>query len=108
MTQLNRREVLQAGAALVLAFQLPGAAAPDPYKPNAWIRITPDNRITLLTEVPEMGQGARTVGAMMLAEELDADWASVRVEQAPVIPATYGHLGTWRQRRYGRSVEVSA
>ena len=94
MTRLNRREVLQAGAAFVLAFRIPDAEGSEPYQPNAWIRITPDNRITLLTEVPEMGQGARTVGAMMLAEEMDADWASVRVEQAPVIPAIYAHLGT--------------
>jgi isoquinoline 1-oxidoreductase beta subunit len=41
-----------------------------------------------------MVQGPRTVDAMMLAEELDADWASIHVEQAPVIPETYRNLAT--------------
>jgi isoquinoline 1-oxidoreductase beta subunit len=95
MLQLNRREVLKAGAAFVIAFRVPtAAAAPGSYQPNAWIRITPDNRITVLSEVPEMGQGPRTTDIMLLAEELDADWATIRVEQAPVIPGTFQHLKT--------------
>jgi isoquinoline 1-oxidoreductase beta subunit len=94
MAQLDRREMIKAGAGFVLAFQLPVKAAPEPYRPNAWIRITPDNRITVLCEVPEMGQGPRTTDVMLLAEELDAEWASISVEQAPVDPATYQHLST--------------
>ena len=46
MPDLNRREMLKTGAALVLAFQLPASPGPEPFKPNAWIRITPDNRIS--------------------------------------------------------------
>jgi isoquinoline 1-oxidoreductase subunit beta len=101
--RVGRREFLQrtamSGAALTLGFYLPGACTRTGSKskavrPNAWIRITVDNQITLLTEMPELGQGARTVGAMMLAEELEADWSTLRVEQAPVIPEIYKHLET--------------
>jgi len=87
------------GAALVLGFfirreyglghqQLKGSG------PNAWLRITPDDNITVLVEIPEMGQGPRTVDTMMLAEELEADISKIRVEQAPVIPEIYKNLNT--------------
>src|SRR5262249_8785832 len=56
--------------------------------------ITPDNEISVLTEIPEMGQGPRTVDTMMLADELEADWSTIRVEQAPVIPEIYQNLHT--------------
>ncbi len=93
MTGISRRDMLKTGGAFVVAFRC-GAAAPGPFVPNAWLRITPDDRITIVTEVPEMGQGPRTTGAMILADELDADWTRVEVEQAPVIPSTYAHLAT--------------
>jgi isoquinoline 1-oxidoreductase beta subunit len=102
--EINRREFLKTtsktGVALILGFYLPvGAFAqhvPDNriFSPNAWIRITSDNRITVLTEIPEMGQGPRTVDTMMLADELEADWSAISVEQAPVIPDTYKNLST--------------
>jgi len=92
---MNRRDLLKSGAAaFVLALRIPTVRGVEPYRPNAWIRITPDNRVTILTEVPEMGQGPRTADAMLVADELDADWAQVSVEQAPVIPQTYEHLST--------------
>ena len=103
---VNRRHILKAGvsggAALILGFWLPkrgesqtlAPATGDLHKVNAWISITADDRITLLTEIPEMGQGTRTANAMMLADELEADWTAIRVEQAPTIPAVYHHLGT--------------
>ena len=105
-TKVDRREFLKAGAsgcsALILGFYLPmrgqtqnpAPAAGAPFKANAWISITPDDQITLLTEIPEMGQGTRTADAVMLADELEADWATIRVEQAPTIPDVYKHLGT--------------
>ena len=101
-TNLSRRQVLKAGTALMLGFYLPlrgqvhpPAAMPSRmFKPNAWVRITQDNQITLLTEIPEMGQGTRTASLMMLADELEVEWSSIRWEQAPVIPATYKHLLT--------------
>lgn len=103
---VDRREILKTGvsggAALVLGFWLPkrgetqtrASGTEAAYKANAWITITSDDRITLLTEIPELGQGTRTADAMMLADELEADWTTIRVEQAPTIPAVYHHLGT--------------
>lgn len=93
---MNRRDLLKSGAAFVVAFRFPAKAAPtaEPFKPNAWIRITSDNRITIISEVPELGQGPRTTDVMLLADELDADWPQIHVEQAPVILPTFGHLST--------------
>jgi len=50
---------------------------------TTWIRITPDNAVIALVPHCEMGQGAREGIAMMLAEELEADWAGVQIEEAP-------------------------
>jgi CO/xanthine dehydrogenase Mo-binding subunit len=100
---LNRREFLKTGAAggaaLVISFHVPGsvyAAAEDqekkPANPlNAWVRITPDNRVTLILGKSEMGQGAMTALPMILAEELYLDWKQVSVEQAPTDPKIYDH-----------------
>jgi isoquinoline 1-oxidoreductase subunit beta len=106
-TEIGRRDFLKAGvtrgAALVLGFylparrgqaQVPPSAGDELFKPNAWIRMTTDNQITVLVEIPEMGQGPRTADTMILAEELEADWSTIRVEQAPVIPEVYHHLIT--------------
>ena len=104
MPVLNRREFLKTGAAgsaaLVIAFHVPGSAyATDeddqeekPANPlNAWVRITPDNRVTLILGKSEMGQGAMTALPMILAEELYLDWKQVSVEQAPTDPKIYDH-----------------
>src|SRR5260370_25534933 len=101
---LNRREFLKTGAAgsaaLVIAFHVPGTAyATDeddqeekPANPlNAWVRITPDNRVTLILGKSEMGHGAMTALPMILAEELYLDWKQVSVEQAPTDPKIYDH-----------------
>ena len=90
------------GAALVLGFhvgeiQAASGAQADAgaeVSPNAWLRISSDDQIVVLVEIPEMGQGPRTVDAMMVAEELEADWSKIRVEQAPVIPRLYKNLVT--------------
>src|SRR6185436_12567661 len=74
--------VASATGGLVLASHLPLARAaetPAP-SPTLFVRIDPDNRVTLMITKSEMGQGVRTSLAMLLAEELDADWARVRVE----------------------------
>jgi isoquinoline 1-oxidoreductase beta subunit len=92
---------LSAGAAggLILAFSLGGTktahAAAEPAHGeatvlNAYIRIAPSGEITLLSKAPEIGQGIKTSFPMILAEHLDADWADVRVEQAPIAPEIYG------------------
>jgi len=90
------------GVALVVGFHLsPGAFAgqaqdqekktPNPF--DAWVRITPDNRVTLILGKSEMGQGIMTALPMILAEELSVDWKQVKVEQAPTNPKIYD-LGT--------------
>ncbi|MGA8593681.1 MAG: molybdopterin cofactor-binding domain-containing protein [Bryobacteraceae bacterium] len=95
-TSPNRREALKTGAALVLGFHLPlrSRGQSTNARLNAWVSIAADNEITLFTETPEMGQGTRTANTMMLAEELEADWSSIRVEQAPTLPTIYKHLTT--------------
>ncbi len=96
-TDLSRRTFLQASAAvgggLMLSFALPrGASAnnADAFAPNAYLRIGTDNKITLVSKNPEIGQGIKTAFGMILAEELDADWSTVTVEQAATDEATYG------------------
>ena len=54
---------------------------------NTWITVTPDNLVTVLVPHCEMGQGSQTALAMMAAEEMDADWAMVRVKEAPALSA---------------------
>jgi isoquinoline 1-oxidoreductase subunit beta len=106
-TQVSRREFLrtstQTAGALILGFCLPPRApVREPardgpfkvFKPNAWLRITVDNQITVLVEKPELGQGSRTYTPMMIAEELEVDWSAIHVEQAPTIPSIYQGLRT--------------
>ncbi len=61
-----------------------GAAAPGAAALNPWIRIAPDGLVTVGIHRAEMGQAIVTTIAMILAEELDADWARVRYEFTPV------------------------
>src|SRR5260221_1451038 len=103
---VNRRDFLKTGAAggaaLVIGFHLsPSAFAdqaaeqekktPNPF--DAWVRITPDNHVTLILGKSEMGQGIMTALPMILAEELCVDWKQVKVQQAPTNPKIY-ELGT--------------
>lgn len=104
---MNRRRFLASGArasvALLLGFHLPApgrASKPGwstltgAFTPNAWLRLKPDNRITILAEKPELGQGSWTYTAMLVAEELEVDWPTIQVEQAPTIPSIYKGLHT--------------
>jgi isoquinoline 1-oxidoreductase beta subunit len=52
---------------------------------TTWIKITPDNRTTVLIPHADLGQGVSTALAMMLAEEMDADWNTIAVEEAPAL-----------------------
>jgi isoquinoline 1-oxidoreductase beta subunit len=105
--QLSRRSFLKStaetAAGLVIALHLSGPKAfaqqsaneaDDAFTPNVWLRITPDDQVTILVEKPELGQGARTYTPMMVAEELEFDWSNIHVEQAPTIPAIYHNLRT--------------
>ncbi|HEV2401241.1 MAG TPA: xanthine dehydrogenase family protein molybdopterin-binding subunit [Candidatus Sulfotelmatobacter sp.] len=88
MSPLSRREFVGAGVAgaagLVIGFCLPhkGASEKDSFSPNAYLRITPDNKITVVVARSEMGQGVRTALPQILAEELEADWKQIEIEQA--------------------------
>lgn len=50
---------------------------------NIWLKIAPDNTITAIIPHAEMGQGIHTALAMMLADEMEADWAKVKIQEAP-------------------------
>lgn len=92
---LNRRQFLQAGAVAGGGFLLTSYFAPlarleqlrnvspaADFVPNAYIKITPDGVVTIVAKNPEIGQGVKTSLPMIIADELDADWESVRVDQA--------------------------
>ncbi len=87
MSPLSRREFVAAGVAagagLVIGFYLPhGNSKKETFSPNAYLRVTPDNKVTIVVARSEMGQGVRTALPMILAEELEADWKQIEIEQA--------------------------
>ncbi|WP_171015969.1 xanthine dehydrogenase family protein molybdopterin-binding subunit [Ramlibacter sp. 2FC] len=111
-TRLDRREFIKAGAAasagLTLGFHLPGVFARTggpakavsnvsgaTFAPNAFVRIGTDGTVTVISKHLEMGQGAFTGLATILAEELDADWSRVVVQGAPANAKLYNnfHIG---------------
>jgi isoquinoline 1-oxidoreductase beta subunit len=90
---LSRRSFLQAsvatGGGLLLSLSLPGgmasarAASTSGFAPDAFIRIDPTGRVTIVVNYVEMGQGTYTSIPMLIAEELEVDIRSVHVEHAP-------------------------
>ncbi|GJI94021.1 exported oxidoreductase subunit [Duganella caerulea] len=92
------RSTLQAAAGLTLAIYLPGtqaaavAAEATTFEPNAFVRIGTDGTVTVISKHIEMGQGAYTGLATLVAEELDAAWSQVRVEGAPADASRYNNL----------------
>ena len=115
MTDLagSRRQFLKgaAGTALLLQFTLlPGAAnrgaqaaaAGPAFSPNGFLRIDADGSVTIAIKHVEMGQGVHTGLAALAAEELDADWARVRVEPHAQMNLTGGSsatIGAWQPMR---------
>ena len=99
---IHRREFLKvsigAGGGLLLGFRLGGTGetlalqngSAASFAPNAFVRIGTDERVTVIVNHSEMGQGVYTSLPMLLAEELDADWNKVGFESAPV-DAKYNH-----------------
>jgi isoquinoline 1-oxidoreductase subunit beta len=100
---ISRRGLLGGGLAsgFLLAFHLPTYGASEPvrgsgdtkakFAPNAFIRIDPAGKTTLVMPQVEMGQGVYTSVAMILAEELDADYQQVVLEHAPPNDKLYGN-----------------
>lgn len=64
-----------------------------PFSPNAYIKISPDGKITLMSPNPEIGQGVKTSLVMLIAEEMNVDWQTIDVEIAP-LDAKYGSQTT--------------
>jgi isoquinoline 1-oxidoreductase beta subunit len=106
---MKRRDFLKTGAAvgggLLISVYLPELAQagtvpktfdtlkpvePATFAPNAFIRIAPDDTVTVIASKSEMGQGVYTSLPMLIAEELEADWSKIKVESAPVDQA-YAH-----------------
>lgn len=99
--QLGRRGFMLGGAGVVFAFLLPGmglprraAAATADVPLGAWIRIEPDNSVSIAVGSSEMGQGVLTSLAQIVAEELTVDWSTVTAQHSPAGPA-------WGNPAYG-------
>ncbi len=96
MRAVARRTFLKTGAvagtALVVELRFSIHAEAADLAPNAFIRVAPDDSVTFVAKHLEMGQGSHTGLATILAEELDADWARVKVEAAPADATRYNNL----------------
>ncbi|GAB4354472.1 MAG: xanthine dehydrogenase family protein molybdopterin-binding subunit [Kiloniellaceae bacterium] len=102
----SRRQFLKAsaaaGAGLVIGFTFAGgnkiaaaaasASGDAAFAPNAFVRVAPDNTVTVLIKHIEFGQGTFTGLATLVAEEMDADWAQIRAEHAPADASLYNNL----------------
>jgi isoquinoline 1-oxidoreductase beta subunit len=110
---MQRRDFLKfsvaASGGLLIGFYLPGvskrASAQESAKafmPNAFVLIGTDERVSVIVNHSEMGQGVYTSLPMLLAEELDADWSKVGFESAPVDPK-YNHPAFGMQMTGGSS-----
>jgi isoquinoline 1-oxidoreductase beta subunit len=104
IVNLSRRDFLMVSGGLALGFHLPqslaqarpgkalGADSAVAFSPNAFIRISPDNTVTVIVKHVEMGQGTYTGLPTLVAEELDADWSQIRAEGAPADAKQYNNL----------------
>jgi isoquinoline 1-oxidoreductase subunit beta len=93
--RFSRRAVLGAGVAagLSVGLRFPSEkleavaeTSSAPQEIGAWVRISPDDTVTLLLSQVEIGQGISTTLPAILADELGADWSRVKVENSPIAP----------------------
>jgi len=118
---LTRRTFLRStalvGGGLLLGYApsaedatLVGAAGVDPARGEvpltAWVRVTPDNLVTLVVSQAEIGQGISTTLPAILADELGADWATVRLETAPFAPAYRNPTKNWMFTGNSESIQA--
>ena len=99
---LSRRAFLRvsalAGGGMMLALHLDPAellaqgppGAPATFVPTAFVKIAADGSVTIMSKNPEIGQGVKNLLPMIIADELDVDWASVKIEQADADQSKYG------------------
>ena len=94
----SRRGFIQ-GTGLILGLTLPvksafgqGTATPQLFSPNAFVRIAPDNTVTVIQKHIEMGQGPSTGVTTIVADEMDADWAQMRIAFSPANDPLYKNL----------------
>ncbi len=97
-SRLSRRRFLAGSAGLTLTFAVDlgtprrARAQGGPLKANVWVTVDPDGTVTIISPSAEMGQGSLTGMPVLVAEELDADWAKVKIVPAPMNRA-YGNPG---------------
>jgi isoquinoline 1-oxidoreductase beta subunit len=115
-SKASRRSFLKGAAAisgaLVIGVHLDPtkafAAAPnDPPMPNAFVRIAPDNTVTVLSKHLDMGQGVSTGLTTIVAEELDADWSQMRSATAPADAKLYNNLAFGPVQGTGGSTSIA-
>src|SRR5262245_55191221 len=102
--------LLGPAARVVCAAAFLGPAAPKPREHEAevtaWVRITPDNQITIIVSQAELGQGISTTLPAILVDELGADWRTVRLETAPFSPPFRNPKLNWMFTGNSESVQT--
>lgn len=114
--QLSRRQFISraAGLTFVIAagdiFNRPDLGSVTTPDLNGllspWVELKPDGRVIIFNPAAEMGQGSMTALAAIIADEMDADWSKVVIENSPIEPSTYGL--TWEGKLGGPMITVGS